>query len=260
MQNFVEITVIDWEEKYRPRKDVHNPSWFKLSNRIFEDQDFFSLNSDEIICWIWILSLCSQKSSGCVKINLDYVNRICRFSVASFFSVIKKLEGIHIVPVDVTCAYVDVPDAAVRRNEGVEGVEGVELKEGIQTRARNVKKRALEPTIVDSQVNPVSRYCELWKQRYKTNPPISGKVAGQIKTLVKDYGLQKTLGYIEAYLNMPDTWFITKRHDITTLTQNINAVAQFYETGRLVTKEEIKNIEQAVSQNNLLEMVRRGEV
>lgn len=106
----------------------------------------------------------------------------------------------------------------------------------------------------------IARYCELWKQRYNSSPPVGGKVAGQIKTLVKDFGVYKATQFIEAYLDMPDSWFVTKRHDIATLMQNLNAVAQFIETGRLFTKKEIQNLDSQNTLRNTLDAIERGEI
>lgn len=106
----------------------------------------------------------------------------------------------------------------------------------------------------------ISRYCDLWKERYNASAPISAKDAGLVKNLVKDFGAAKVIEYIEAYLQMPDAWFVTKRHDIPTLKMNLNAVAQFLETGRIFTKKEIKNLDSAISTKNMLGMIERGEL
>lgn len=103
----------------------------------------------------------------------------------------------------------------------------------------------------------VAHYCDTWKARYGFNPPISPKVAGQIKRMMSDYGFEKCKIYITAYCNMPDQWFVTKRHDLPTLLANINSVAQFAETGRMLTRKETKAIEERVSTQNLLNEIDR---
>ena len=106
----------------------------------------------------------------------------------------------------------------------------------------------------------ISRYCEVWMSRYGTRPPIGQKVAGQIKNLVKDHGLPQALRFIEAYLEMPDQWFVTKRHDIPTLLGNLNAITQFIDTGRMITKRDVVNLDSSNSLRNTLDAIERGEI
>jgi len=103
-------------------------------------------------------------------------------------------------------------------------------------------------------------YCMAWKARYGANPPIGGKAAGQFKTLLKDYGYEKAVLFVESYLDMADQWFLTKRHDIPTLLANLNAVAQFVETGRVLTRKEVANMDRAMTTQNLLDAVDRKEI
>lgn len=121
-------------------------------------------------------------------------------------------------------------------------------------------KRPLKAVAPEGTQDTIARYCDSWRARYGANPHIGKKVAGQIKSLVKDMGYQKAMQYIEAYLEMPDAWFVKKRHDIPTLMSNMNAVTQYIQTGRLFTNRDIRSLEQAVNTQNLLDMVERGQI
>lgn len=127
-----------------------------------------------------------------------------------------------------------------------------------KTTGKQVEKRPVKP--VAPNQNIVARYCELWKHRYGANPLIGGKAAGQLKTLLRDYGEEKSIKLLEAYLSMPDAWFVTKRHDVGTLMQNVNVVSHFMETRRTVTRRDINNLDSAVHTQNLLDAVDRGEI
>jgi hypothetical protein len=118
VQDFIEVDVRDWETKFRPRKDVHNPSWLKLSNRILEDPDFYSFSHEEILSWIYILSICSQKNCGKVLLNINHLERACRISRQALFSSIEKLKQNQSLNSEILVTLrsrdVDVTDAAVR--------------------------------------------------------------------------------------------------------------------------------------------------
>lgn len=110
--------------------------------------------------------------------------------------------------------------------------------------------------------NLVKVYCDLWKERYRASksPPIGGKVAGQFKTLVKDYGPRRAEELVRAYLAMPDQWFMTKRHDITTLLANLNAVAQFADNGKLISKTELRQADESAALSAQLRRIETGEL
>lgn len=94
----------------------------------------------------------------------------------------------------------------------------------------------------------ISIYCDNWRKRYGTRPPVGGKVAGQFKNFVKDHGSERAEALVLAYLQMPDNWFVTKRHDVTTLLSNLNAVAQFLDTGNMVTRAHLNELKDKVDE------------
>lgn len=107
----------------------------------------------------------------------------------------------------------------------------------------------------------IALYCDLWKERYnaETAPVITGAAAGRFKELAK-HGPDRARRLIEAYLQMPDSWFVTKRHDIFTLMGNINAVSLFADSGKMISKAELKDLENKVSQHNMIAALERGEI
>lgn len=94
----ITVTIRNYET-YKGRSDVKQNSWFRCSNRIFEDPDFFDFSFEEIAVWLYILSLSSQKNSATVTINLGHAERVCRLKSAVVMSAIAKLEGNQIHPV-----------------------------------------------------------------------------------------------------------------------------------------------------------------
>lgn len=106
----------------------------------------------------------------------------------------------------------------------------------------------------------IALYCDHWKARYGASPEITGKASGQIKTLAKDLGFQKCSEMIRAYLDMPDSWFVTKGHDIPTMIGNLNLITQFLANGKIITKAQIRELDSGVNAQQTIEALRRGEV
>lgn len=101
----IQVKIVNWS-KHQPRKDIKHPSWFALSNRIFEDSKLFSLSDSEWKAFIYILCQASQQNSDIVSINLDHAKRVVEISEKSIRSAIEKLTYAN-----VTSTYANVTDA-----------------------------------------------------------------------------------------------------------------------------------------------------
>lgn len=100
--------------------------------------------------------------------------------------------------------------------------------------------------------NIISIYCDAWKSRYAINPIIQGKDAGRLSRFSRSIGYEKAKKIIFAYLDMPDQWFLTKRHDVDTMLGNLNAITLFEETGKVVSRKEIQNLDSLLRFKNLI--------
>jgi hypothetical protein len=89
----------------------------------------------------------------------------------------------------------------------------------------------------------IAAYCEAFKRRYETNPPIIGQSAGLAKNIVKSLGLDRACRLVETYVAMNDSYFQTKGHDLSTFYANISKVVVHHETGKSVTRSEANNLE-----------------
>lgn len=132
----------------------------------------------------------------------------------------------------------------------------IDIEKGEKTKKVTENKSQL-PTETKSLI---AFYCEAWKSRYNSNPPIGGKEAGIFRTLVKDLGFEKAKNFVNAYLQMPDPWFVTKRHDAATLRLNLNSVEHFITTGKLVTRKDVNELDKRISYQNTIDALRRGEI
>lgn len=125
------------------------------------------------------------------------------------------------------------------KNEKKEFVlEQDRLRKELELKDLNSKRGAAGP-LVKAKLSPspekkqiIALYCEEFKNRYQVSAIIRGKEAGQLSQLVKDLGSPKVGELLKAYFQMNTPWFLTKRHDISTLLQNLNDITIFAETGK----------------------------
>lgn len=89
----------------------------------------------------------------------------------------------------------------------------------------------------------ISHYCSIYKSRYGNSPPVTGKALGIAKMAIKDLGLEKAKLFIEAYLSMNDSWFLTKHHDLGTFAASLTKIATFAEKGVFFSKNMANTME-----------------
>lgn len=92
----------------------------------------------------------------------------------------------------------------------------------------------------------IKKYCELWKTKHGSNPPITGKDTGIAKRICKTLSDVKITQYLEAYFQMPDAWYIKKRHPIEIFESQLKEIAAFSETGEFITKKQMYDADKTV--------------
>lgn len=60
MQEIFRIRVINWDKIQSRRKDVTNPSWFKVKTNFFENPDLLDFNPKQRLLWLYILCTCAK--------------------------------------------------------------------------------------------------------------------------------------------------------------------------------------------------------
>lgn len=256
----IQLEINNWD-KFNPRKDLKATSWLRLQNSIFEDSQFFDFNHIEICFWIYILSQASKKQSNQVTVNLTHALRIGRFTYEDVQSSLKKLNDIDCVTTlhaDVTCtsrerhAHDTLRTNALTLHERNE-TNGDTLHADVTPIIIKPKKPSADSANAElgkqSQLL-IAHYCEAWKAKYKTNANVSGMMAGNAKTLIKDHGLNRSLGLVDAFMSMNDTWFIKHRHSFELILTNLAAITHFAGTGVQVTNTQLTQLDKTLSNKN----------
>lgn len=147
--------------------------------------------------------------------------------------------------------------ASVRRQQSVRNVSldiDKDKEEDVEKiKNPRVRKKAAQPEAVASPIEPeilspgstkvfIASYCEAYKARYKTNPIISKTISGIAKRIAETLKDDGPL-YASVYLTMNDSWFLTRSHDLATMESNLSRIKIKVDTGRMITRSDIKQIE-----------------
>lgn len=246
LPNLVTITILNWA-KHNPKRDQKTYTWLRLSNDIISDPDLFGLTPEQKLVWIEILCQASKKNAETITLNLsqlEYVTGVIRERIESLlkFLLTKPIISIH----DITLP----PDV----------VTTTPTNERSARHETNVRTDALLAPVVASAPASnglgkdtslaIARYCELWKEKYNGRVDISGKAAGQIRTLVKDHGLKRTIEIIESFFAMTHRDFIAKRHDVFLILVNLPSISHFIATGAQITHTQLNQIDRSSTNKN----------
>jgi hypothetical protein len=104
----------------------------------------------------------------------------------------------------------------------------------------------------------IAKYCELFKQRYRTNPHIRGKQAGVAKRVLKDVPLERAKLYLEAFFQMPDSWLVKTKHPLEAFEPKLNEIVVFATTGEFTGAVQARQIDQKAHAVSQLDRIRKG--
>lgn len=129
------------------------------------------------------------------------------------------------------------------------------------THAHSQKKEAkknLSPSaaqkVSEQSDQVIGLYFNFWKEKYTGRAPLTGKHFSLLKGIVKTNGVERTSQLLKAFFEMPDPWFIKRRHDVETFNANLNQVAHFADTGAMVTNQQVKQADAMLTNQQLLKM------
>jgi len=95
----ITITVLNWE-KYNPRSDRTNFSWFRFENRFFHDQTVFKLSANSKLLAVFLFCEVSTSAGKPAEVNLDYVSALLNVRKTQVVKLLKELRDAGIVDFD----------------------------------------------------------------------------------------------------------------------------------------------------------------
>lgn len=90
----MQIEIKNWE-KYQPRTDRTNFSWFRFQNSFFTSQSGMMLSAEEQRLFIFILCEASKKNNSKIELFCEYVTRVLGFSQIP--EKMKSLENLELI-------------------------------------------------------------------------------------------------------------------------------------------------------------------
>lgn len=96
MADFINIKIKNFEH-YKGRGDVKHNSWFRCSNKLLEDPELFHFDLQELMVWIYFLSIASQKNNCVIHVSYLHAEKVCRLPRHVVDSATAKLLQLKII-------------------------------------------------------------------------------------------------------------------------------------------------------------------
>jgi hypothetical protein len=106
----------------------------------------------------------------------------------------------------------------------------------------------------------IGKYIDAWKAKHGSKPDIMQKDAGIAKRLASALTAERAALLIDAYFEMPESYFIKAKHPLELFESRLKEIAVFADSGSFVTRRQASMFDDAASNMLLLEKVKRGAV
>lgn len=242
----ITVTIPNWEQ-YNARTDRANYTWFRFQNGLFQSQKLFGLTDSQLLLFVFCLCEVSKKNSGSAEINAEYVSTIRKTTEQQILKDFQELEKRGVI-------------TTAGGHQMVEQLPATNVRT-YDTNERTIRTLPKNPTVSGEKAKAfIAAYCELFKNRWGNNPPITGKDAGIAKRLVKELSEEKLSLYLDAYFSMPDAWVIKTKHTLASFSLKINEVAVFATSGEFTTNRDARMTDDRAASIAQLARIRSGEL
>lgn len=254
------IKVLNFDE-HNSKAIGKSNQWFRCAARLARSPKFLALSSGAKHMWLWLLCEATLSATRECWVNPRDVSSEVHVKPKSIPGVLQELVSLEWIQILTSPTEVRKYGSKEVKNDVQENLHENFFGPNLADPPKPKKLRATKSPAPAGVQETIALYCELWGAAYNSSSPhISGMVVGQIKTLVKDFGASKAQELIRSYLEMRDRWFLTKRHSISVLLENLNVVSHYQSTGKIVTQAELRQMDSAISTENTLDALRKGEI
>ena len=93
------VTIVNWE-KYNGRKDVKSPTWFRMQNTLFENPDFYPLNSTQKLLFVYLLTLASKQRTESPKLETGLASAMIKEPLRDIEAAVNALSKLGLIEID----------------------------------------------------------------------------------------------------------------------------------------------------------------
>jgi hypothetical protein len=248
------ITVLNWDKHNKGMKAHYKK--IMISTGFLTDAKIRNLTPATTLLFLSCLLLAGESAQCQFDVTHESLRYQSRVKSGSLRSQLDLLQSLQLVTYEI------LPSNRIEENRIEEN--RIERRK-VSKPKREKSQPALVPTVVESppagapltaaalKGDVIGRYYELWADRYQGRAPLMPQDHKKLKDLERNFGEQNAIALVESFFAMPDSWFVSKRHDVQSLMSNLAKVQHFLATGNTVTRRDADAIESSQSLVNQLQ-------
>lgn len=253
------IKINNWAKHNGSKKKNHR--YFLLENRFFNDEKIVQLSALETRLYLYLLTVASDLNQDSYTLHTNSIPSYFKLRTDSIQTSLNHFESLQLVTLQKNSSFV------IQNNTKQENI--IENNCIPEKKIRTVKKSNPKNEIVlpdDKSSGPsksylfISKYCDLFKQRYFTNAEISKKESGIAKRIAEDLSEEKINLYLEAYFRMPDAWLTKIKHPLHAFESKKNEIIVFANSGKFTTQKQASEFDKTATSYSTLQQIREGKL
>lgn len=253
----IRIKIVNFEA-YKGRGDVKHNSWFRCSNRLLEDHEFFNFTHEELLVWLYLLSISSQKNTSDIVVSYQHAHQVCRLRPAAVTSALEKLRNISCIEIARTRTlrgrYANDTQTCATRQTDITDI----TEQDTTVTARPAKPPA-PPTNLELNRKIWEAYSLAYLNRYGTEPVRNAPVNAKIKQIGQRIGNDGP-AVAAFYVKHNKQFYVTNMHSVGLFLSDCEALRTQWATGNAMTNKQAQQIDASATTAQLLRDVREGKI
>ena len=239
----LKVEICNWD-KYNPRKDLNNPSWFRMDCRFWQAPDIYPLSNDQKMILVALLCEATHRR-GVAKINVGMFTKILGITEKVFEKTLNHLSAEQIVKVIRTDVAAPRTDAEQICSSNIDSPCSTRRTERDERDGTNEQLAPAKRSVSKSTGSLVwDAYAETYQNRYGAAPPRNAKTNSQCKQLVDRLGTEKALATVRWFVRSNNRWHVTKGHGLGVLLADCESISVQAETGKTITESDARKVDQ----------------
>jgi hypothetical protein len=234
MLNVIQIEVPNWN-KFNPRTDRANHTWFRMQADFLTDPHVFGLSDAEKLLLLMIYSACCKVSTGSVKFNMALSAALRKTTVEEIQKQIQSLQDAGLI----RCHEVgDQPSLFPLQTDETNGTK--RTNETNETNERSAPAEERTPGALSWDA-----YSLAYEGRYGHAPPRNKKINGMLKQFSERIPVEEAPKVADFYLKLREPKYLASMHSVGCLLQDAEKIWTQWKTGHRVNSQQAKQHERA---------------
>jgi hypothetical protein len=235
------ITLPNWN-KFNPRSDRANYTWFRLQNDFFHDQRVFGLTDQQKLLYLFVLCEASKRNQGTATFSAKYASAVLGHAAEEITKDCTYLAEHGLFEVEVVAdsrqPAVTAPSVYHATNVTNERNERDETNETV-TKAPTTRSARAAP-----ETGAVwAAYSQAYFHRYGVDPVRNARVNSQLAQFVKRVAAEEAPLIAEFYVQHNRSFYVQKSHPVGLMLQDAESLRTEWKNGRAVLTQDAKSTE-----------------